>query len=433
MSKKITILLAVIIAIVGSFFWLKNQPNNNTTTQSEANESQPIVETLTLKGSNTVGESFAPLLAEGYLQSIGAILIKKISRESPVEKYVEGLLPTENKLVRIDIRAHGSSTGFKALNNHNTEIAMSSRAIKSKEHDGLSNQFGQVNEFPIAFDALAMITHPDNPIDQLTTEQISQIFSGEINNWQQLGGNDHEISLFSRDNNSGTWDTFKSLILKPYDKKLSEKSARFESSIELVDKVTTTPGSLGFVGVAYVKNAKLLKVSRDQNSIATKPTGYTIGTQSYALSRKLYFYTTGTKHSKLAESFIDFSTQNSGQKLTEKVGLISYYPTHYRPEVSDKQAPSRYRELISMGRRITVDFPVNIKVEDTAKEERDFERLKNFMVQNPLSKIVLVDFSSSARVSQIKQQLQQREIEVLDTLEIDYLAKERQSIEVWVL
>ncbi|MCW8879817.1 MAG: PstS family phosphate ABC transporter substrate-binding protein [Kangiellaceae bacterium] len=425
------VILMFTFGATGIYLIVKDQ--NNQTKSSGAQANYQIVETLELKGSNTVGESFAPMLARAYLKERGALLVETKQLADPVEKYVEGVIARENKLVRIDIRAHGSSTGFKALEANQAQIGMSSRKIKDKELELLSGKYGSLIEQPIALDALAIVTYQNNPIETLTIKQIAKLFSGEITNWSEIGGQDLPIHLNSRDDNSGTWDTFKSLVLKPFDKKLAQSSARFESSIELVNAVINTPGSLGFVGVAYVDQAKLLKVSESKEEEGSKPTGYTIGTEKYPLSRKLYFYTVGDKVDDLTESFISFVTQNSGQKLTEDVGLISYYPTHYRPETLSKSTAPRYRELAVLGRRITVDFAADKNRADIDKERRDIERLKNYVKQNSHRKIVLVDFAKSERLTNLEQTLRANEIDVLDTINIDDFARAESDIEVWVL
>ncbi|WP_444994720.1 PstS family phosphate ABC transporter substrate-binding protein [Aliikangiella sp. IMCC44359] len=400
---------------------------------SSEDKTEQSIENLLIKGSNTVGENFAPLLAKSFLKNMGAILIREHQLENPVEKYIEGTLTNKNKTIRIEIRAHGSSTGFKALGENSTDIAMSSRAIKEKESSTLFKKYGEVGEHPIALDALAIVTYPNNPINTLTISQIADLFSGKITNWTELGGEDYPVSLFSRDNNSGTWDTFKSLVLKPYKKELDSNSQRFESSNELVDGVIDMPGSIGFVGVSYVGSAKLLKVAKSKNGQGKKPTGYTIGTQDYPLSRKLYLYTIGKKQSKLANSFIDFVVKNEGQKQAEKVGLISYYPTHYRPETLDKSTPIRYKDLASLGRRITVNFSPDLFDLDRSKELRDIQRLMNFTNQNPGKKIILVDFSNSPRLAQLKIQLENHNVSVLDTLNIPFKNRLKDPIEVWAL
>ena len=401
--------------------------------QPKANTAPKTIETLTLKGSNTVGEDFAPLLAEAFLRDQGAILINQHSSSNSLVKQIEGILPEQNKMIKIIIEAHGSSTGFEALASQSTNIAMSSRMIKSTEKNTLSQHYGQIEEHPIALDALAIITYPENPLEQLTINQIAQVYSGEIDNWQQLGGDDYPIKLFSRDNNSGTWDTFKNLVLKPHNKKLSITSERLESSNHLVQGVINNSGAIGFVGVTYTGNAKLLRVSNQQKQPPQKPNLFTIGTQNYPLSRKLYFYTAGNQTSQIAKDFIEFTTNNNGQKLTRQVGLVSYYPTRNRPEYIDKESPLRYRELAGLGTRLTVDFSINTSTVDAAKEERDIERLSSYIKQNPQRKIVLVDFSHSHRTQQIRQLLNQNKLTVLDSLQLNYQKWQGKNIEVWVI
>jgi len=432
MRGNFFVTLILLVTFAGGIVWaVKYNQIPLTIKQQKAQALK--VETLFLKGSNTVGESFAPRLAQAYLRSRGGILINTISLEDPVEKIVEGVIPDEDKMIRIDIRAHGSTTGFKALEKQSAEIAMSSRAIKSEERVTLSSVFGEIVEHPIALDALAIVTYPDNPLNTLTISQIAGIFSGEIKNWSQVGGENQRIHLLSRDNNSGTWDTFNSLVLKPRKLKLHEDSKRHESSAELVASVVNTRGALGFVGVAYAGEAKLLKVAANANEPGTRPSGYTIGTQAYPLSRKLYFYTAGRKNSPLAKSFIQFVTQNEGQKEANNAGLISYYPTHYRPVKLDKATPIRYRELATIGRRITVNFSSGGTKIDEDKETRDLQRLRNFALENPGRMIVLVDFSDSPRLAEIKNRLEQNQISVLDTLTIHYPPLNANNIEVWVI
>ncbi len=429
--NSIPIILVIIVVIgLGNFFVTNGIIAQNSEMETS---SQATQKTLTLSGSNTVGESFAPLLAKSFLQFSGAMFIQEVQLNNPVEKYIEGIIPETNTKIKIAIKAHGSSTGFTALYKKKTEIAMSSRLIKPEEQEQISSIIGEIKEHPIALDALAIITHPNNPINQITIEQIATIFSGQVSNWKELGGNDQKITLFSRDNNSGTWDTFKNLVLKPFAFELDKNATRYESSQELVSQVVNTPGALGFVGVSYVNNSKLLKVSKTSSEVASKPSGYTIGTEAYPLSRKLYLYTAGKKTEPLVQSFIDFVNQNEGQKNSEKVGLISYYPTHYRPQEINKSTPMRYRDLASLGKRITVNFTGKNSSDLSKKEVRDIERLKNYAQQNPGRKIVLVDFSDSTRLNQLKSILEENQISVLDTFKLNYQSRQSDDIEVWVL
>lgn len=204
------------------------------------NQSKTI---LRIHGSNTVGASLAPKLVTQFLknQGVSNISINKNGVESFIS-YQDGYI---NKI--IEIKAHGSSTAFAETDSNKEvglsarfcDLGMSSRPIKSKEVKALIEQgFEDLSlpgaEHPIALDGVAIILHPNNPISQLTVKQIADIYSGKIKNWSELGGDDNPISILARDNQSGTWDTFKSRVLKPYKYTLPESGvARYEDSLLL--------------------------------------------------------------------------------------------------------------------------------------------------------------------------------------------------------
>ena len=135
--------------------------------------------------------------------------------------------------ITVTIAAHGSGTGFTAIGQGSAELAASSRPIKDSESASLSslgNMKSRDAEQVIAIDGLAIVLHPSNPIDALSTLQLAQIFSGEVSDWSQLGGRPGAINLYARDDNSGTFDTFKELVLGANGKQLSAKAKRFAVS-----------------------------------------------------------------------------------------------------------------------------------------------------------------------------------------------------------
>ncbi|MGX5173311.1 PstS family phosphate ABC transporter substrate-binding protein [Aliikangiella sp. IMCC44653] len=390
-------------------------------------------ETLKLVGSNTIGESFAPLLAESFLKNKGAILVRTETLENPVEKNISGFIQQTNTQINIQIRAHGSTTGFNVLLANQTDIAMSSRPVKTTEVEALKKANQNLTEEPIALDALAIITHPDNPISQLTITQIGEIFSGNISNWKQLGGPDMPITIYARDNNSGTWDTFKNIVLKPFNLNLNTAAKRFESSQQLVSMLSQDNSAIGFVGVSYIAQAKVIAVAATQQSQASTPSVFTIGTQAYPLSRKLFLYANEETKSQLAKEFLSFCSTHKGQQQAPLVDLISYYPTYSRPQALTKATPLRYRNLASLATRLTVSFAAHTHALDPTKEARDIERLSNFSQQSPGRKFVLVATQPSSRLKSLKEQLTNAKIGILDTLQFDLADLQKQHIEVWVL
>jgi len=177
----------------------------------------PSTHTLfTIHGSNTVGASLAPRLVVKYLETLGVknIHIKKLSVDN--EKVIKGYLLEQGKSVQVLISAHGSSTGFKGLMSNSADIWASSRAVKNKEvlsARHISDLSQSDSEHVLAIDGLAIIVHPQNPVSALSKHQLAKIYSGEINNWSQVGGANQAIKLFARDENSGTWDSFKNMVL----------------------------------------------------------------------------------------------------------------------------------------------------------------------------------------------------------------------------
>ena len=433
MKHFVFLTLFAVVTIVATVNWPQLQPLLSGDQNYQAKVDESVSARLTIKGSNTVGENLIPLVARGFLNEQGASMIEFTQLDSFVERMIDGRNLAEKQINRIEVSAHGSSTGFKALLAGTADIGMSSRPIKPTEKQSLEATYGQVNEHPIALDALAITSHSDNPVNSLTIEQIAKIFSGEIDNWKLIGGENLAIQLFSRDNNSGTWDTFKNLVLEPHRLTLSADSTRLESSTELVSMVESTPGAIGFVGAAYSNRGKLIAIAKDANQKAALPSVYTIGTESYPLSRKLFLYTVGSQQRPITKAFIEFATRNEGQKLAERVGLVSYFPTHYSPKNIAKDTPQLYRGLNSLGSRITVNFDRLDKQVDSGKENRDLERLKNFAELNPGRAFVLVGFSSARRLAELESKLASKEINVLDSLNLDYAKRHGDNIEVWVL
>ena len=164
---------------------------------------------LRILGSNTIGAQLGPALVKGLLAQQGAQAVQEQPGPNPNEMRLIARLPSGQD-VSIDIAAHGSSTGFVALKDGLADVAASSRPIKNNEATDLA-ALGDLRsheaEQVIAIDGVAVILHPGNPLRELSTAQLAKIFSGEIRDWEQLGGPSGPIHLYARDQQSGTYDT----------------------------------------------------------------------------------------------------------------------------------------------------------------------------------------------------------------------------------
>ena len=333
---------------------------------------------FSLHGSNTIGASLAPNLARDYLIAKGATEVSIRARTEPNEYRIEGRVAGQT--VYIDVAAHGSGTGMRGLASGEAQIAMVSRPIKTSEQTLLAD-FGPMRHFDaehvVAIDGLAVIVPPSNPLEALTVTEIARLFSGEIRNWAELGGPNRRVSLYARDNKSGTWDSFKSMVLKG-DYSLDAQARRFESNDRLSDSVSADPGAIGFVGLASVRQAKAVSVSQDGIS-PLGPEPLYVATEDYALSRRLFLYTLPGQTPPLVQEFIGFAQSEAGQRRVAQVGFVSQNPVSLKPTLHP-DAPPAYSELVRHGERLSINFRFDAgssRLDN--KAQCDVERLRQFL------------------------------------------------------
>ncbi|HLP28951.1 MAG TPA: phosphate ABC transporter substrate-binding protein [Candidatus Didemnitutus sp.] len=215
----------------------------------------------------------------------------------------------------------GSGTGIAALINGTTDICASSRPIKKDEVAQLEKKFGYKGlEIRVAMDGLAVYVHKNNPVKQLTMTQIKDIFTGKTTNWKDVGGANKPILLYSRENNSGTYEFFKEHVLLKQD--FASNAQHMAGTAALINAVSKDPNSIGFGGAAYAKNVKAISVAKDASSKGVTPNDATIHSGEYPISRFLYFYL-NQKPAGNVKKFIDWVISPAGQKIVTEVG---YYP-----------------------------------------------------------------------------------------------------------
>ncbi|MDR9861016.1 phosphate ABC transporter substrate-binding/OmpA family protein [Pseudomonas baetica] len=311
---------------------------------------------LRIQGSNTIGAELGPALVEGLLREQG---LQKIHRETPDtanELRIAGQT-SEGQRVVVEVAAHGSSTGFTALKNASADLAASSREIKDSELQTLQlmgDLKSPAAEQVIAIDGLAIILHPDNPLQQLDTEQLARIFSDEVKTWEDLGGRGGAIHLYARDDQSGTYDTFKELVLSRRGKNLSSAAKRFESSEQLSDAVSADPQGIGFIGLPYVRQAKALAIA-DGASQSMLPLNSLIATEDYPLSRRLFFYLPPDSKNQWAQALVVFAQSRQGQAIVAAHGFISQ-TVQAMAVAPNALMPEGYQSLSRHAQRLTVNF-----------------------------------------------------------------------------
>jgi len=223
--------------------------------------------------------------------------------------------------VEFQVTGGGSGTGIAALINGTTDICSSSRPIKKDEVAQLEKKYGYKGlEIRVAMDGLAIYVHKSNSVKQLTMAQVKDIFTGKVTNWKDVGGANKPILLYSRENNSGTYEFFKEHVLNKQD--FAASAQHMAGTAALINAISKDPNGIGFGGSAYAKNVKALPIAKDAESKAIAANVGSIRSGEYPISRFLYFYLS-RKPDGNVKKFIDWVISASGQKVVSEVG---YYP-----------------------------------------------------------------------------------------------------------
>ena len=224
-----------------------------------------------------------------------------------------------NPATRVTVTGGGTGVGISALLDQTTDIAMASRAIKFSEKMKAKSAGEDLAEVPIVYDALAIVVHPSNPVKRLTRQQLEDIFRGKITNWQQVGGADRKIVVYSRETSSGTYEFFKESVLR--NKNYMSSSLSMPATGAIIQSVSQTRGAIGYVGLAYVSpRIKTLAVSYDGKHYAA-PTLANALNKTYPIVRPLYYYY-NRKDSLAIAPLLDFVLSAAGQDIIKKSGYI---------------------------------------------------------------------------------------------------------------
>lgn len=338
---------------------------------------------LRIQGSNTIGAALAPALVKGLLESQGARQVSIEATATANEIQVRAQAP-DGQPLRFDIAAHGSSTGFAALKSGQAELAAASRPIKPSELSELQ-ALGDLNsaaaEHIIGLDGVAVIVHPDNPLPQLSTQQLAQVFAGQITSWETLGLGSGPIHLYARDDRSGTFETFKALVLDAADLRLAPSAQRFESGEQLAAHVRADRQAIGFSSLASVHGAKVLAIA-DGASRPMLPSPALVASEDYPLSRRLYFYLPPSQNNPWARALVEFAQSAKGQAIVTGNGFVGQQ-VHALKVPPTEDMPKPYQALVRDAQRLSVNFRFqegNASLDNKAL--RDVQRVADFLRRN---------------------------------------------------
>jgi len=282
------------VAVIGSLFFTGCQKGSEQQSQAE-------VTTIQVKGSDTL-VNVAQAWAEAY---------KKIA-----------------PAVDVEVSGGGSGVGIAALVKGTIDIASASRDMKPEEMETAKRNTGKdAREFTVGYDALAVYVHKDNPLNEISIDQLAAIFveGGTITQWSQLGAtipgtSDDEIVRVSRQSSSGTYEFFREHVLNKKDFKLGSRD--MNGSKEVVELVSNTKTAIGYSGMGYTTpSVKMLSISAKPGEPAIPPTVENTFTKRYALARSLHLYTLGEPEGAVKQ-YIDWILSPPGQKLLEENGYV---------------------------------------------------------------------------------------------------------------
>jgi len=236
----------------------------------------------------------------------------------------------QNPQVSISVSGPGSGVGIAALIDGTTHICQASRVIKQSEIDQAETNGVDPHEIQVASDGLSVVVHPSNPVSELTIAQLSAIYTDQITNWEEVGGNDAPIVALSRDTNSGTHVFFKEHVVQMLGLPTEDKSLEYGPSVlflpstqEGIDEVAQNPNAIFYPGLGYVtEEVKPVAIKRTASDAGVLPSAETVLDGTYPISRPLLYYTDG-EPTGVIKDFIDYCLSSEGQ---EKVGDVGYVP-----------------------------------------------------------------------------------------------------------
>jgi phosphate transport system substrate-binding protein len=278
--------------------------SNETTTTS----------TTTTTTSNVLAGSFK-IIGSNTVTPLSSIWAENFMRDNPQ--------------VSIAVSGPGSGVGIAALIDGTTDICQASRKIKDSEITQAHERGVNPYEIQIATDALSVVVNPANPVNELTFAQLSAIYTNQITNWSEVGGNDAPIVVLSRDNNSGTFAYFLEEVVQMAGMATEDKTLQYGGSVlmlpsteEGISQVASNPNAIFYSGLGYLNDTvKTLGIKKTASDAAILPSVETALNDTYPIARPLFFYTNG-EPTGIIKAFIDFCLSAEGQQEVLTAGFV---------------------------------------------------------------------------------------------------------------
>jgi len=358
-----------------------------------APQAPPASGSVRLCGSNTIGAELAPALAEDFLAAKGSTDVRRESTASSVT--VSGSLSGER--FTFDIRSAGTGTAFKEMAAGRCDIAMASRDATPDELSSLGQ--GAV-EHVLGLDGIAVIVNDQSQVSSLDVTQVASLFSGSVSSWSAVGGRQGSVDVVSYDEKSGTYDTFKKLVLG--DAVLVPSARRLSASADVVRAVSSSPSSIGYTSLSSARGVKVLPVA-EAGSPPVQPTVWTVARESYPLTRRLFLYTSPSHSRPAADSLVLFAMSDAGQSVVSRSGFVDL-SVKAEPATLCPACPAQYVQDTGGYRRLSVDFRFRNGSSDLdSRASEDAERVVAFARKG--SSVRLIGFADNSGSPSANQKL----------------------------
>ena len=253
------------------------------------------------------------VVAEGNITIKGSDTLVRLGQRW-AEEYMK-----HNQDVVIQVSGGGSGTGIAALLNGTTDICEASRDMKEKEYKMAERKGITPYRASVALDGIAVFLHTENPISELTIAQLKKIYTGVAKNWKDVGGPDHRIILYGRENNSGTYAFFKEHVMDKED--FAAETQTLPGTAAVVNAVSKDKYGIGYGGLAWAKGVKFAAVKKDAETKGVEPSVATVSDGTYPISRELYWFFNGKPGGDL-KALLNWALSADGQKLAEEIGYV---------------------------------------------------------------------------------------------------------------
>ena len=408
---------------------------------------------VTIAGADTVGVDILPLLLSGYAGFLGAeAQLETIDGGGEVVAKLVGDEGFGDPIATYVINSSQSSDAFRKLLDRSAQIGMSARRIRPDEaralrDDGAGNMIAPENEHVIALKSLVVITHPDNPVNDITTDALQQIYRGDITNWAELGGADAPISVFSHAEGTSARAIFETKLFDEDAGRLPTGASIAADDSRMAAAINNDVNAIGYVGYAFQRGAKPLTLI-NECGLGMSPDAFSVRAAEYGLQQNIYLYNRADTRSDEVSAFIDFARSAAADEVIIKAGFVDLGVARQKQSSDDMRAKQlddsdvdpfegnlmrEMRSEMDNFDRLSSTFRFRTGSSRlTPRGERDLARLASYLETQPDgTKVLFVGFTddvgafesnrqlSIGRAQQVQQALEELAGDRLDGISLD--------------